>query len=36
MIEEFPERYGYDPSPYLPVFNGYGQQPDGIDRFLWT
>ncbi|MFY9173587.1 glycosyl hydrolase [Petrimonas mucosa] len=36
MIEEFKERYGYDPSPYLPVFNGYVVNSRmESDRFLW-
>jgi hypothetical protein len=36
MLEEFEQKYGYDPLPYLPVFEGYvvnGQQES--DRFLW-
>jgi hypothetical protein len=36
MIDEFRERYGYDPVPFLPVFKGYTVgTPDLSDRFLW-
>lgn len=36
MMEEFKERYGYDPLPYLPVFRGYVvNSPQESDRFLW-
>ncbi len=36
FLTEFQERYGYDPSPYLPVFKGYTiGSPDLSDRFLW-
>lgn len=36
MIEEFKTRYGYDPTPYLPVYNGVvvGSEEES-DRFLW-
>ena len=36
MIEEFKERYGYDPTPYLPVYKGVvvGSE-EASDRFLW-
>ena len=36
MIEEFKTRYGYDPTPYLPVYEGVvvGSQ-EASDRFLW-
>ncbi|MDD6209578.1 MAG: glycosyl hydrolase [Bacteroidales bacterium] len=36
MIEEFKARYGYDPTPYLPVYQGYvvGDRMHS-DRFLW-
>ena len=36
MIEEFKTRYGYDPTPYLPVYNGIvvGSE-EASDRFLW-
>lgn len=36
MIPAFKERYGYDPTPYLPVLNGIvvGSQRDS-DAFLW-
>lgn len=36
MIPAFKERYGYDPTPYLPVLNGIvvGSQHDS-DAFLW-
>lgn len=36
MTEIFKERYGYDPTPYLPVLNGVviGSQHDS-DAFLW-
>lgn len=36
MLEEFKERYGYDPLPYLPVYKGYVvNSPQESDRFLW-
>ncbi len=36
FIEEFKQRYGYDPVPYLPVYKGYTVgAPDLSDRFLW-
>jgi len=36
MLEEFKERYGYDPLPYLPVFRGYVVNSRiESDRFLW-
>ncbi len=36
FLEEFRQRYGYDPLPYLPVYQGYvvGSQ-QASDRFLW-
>jgi hypothetical protein len=36
LLEEFAEKYGYDPVPYLPVIHGYViGSPDLSDRFLW-
>ena len=36
FIEDFSSRYGYDPVPYMPVFNGYVVGSRAIsDRFLW-
>jgi hypothetical protein len=36
FIDEFMERYGYDPMPYLPVYQGYVvNSEDASDRFLW-
>jgi hypothetical protein len=36
MIDEFKERYGYDPVPFLPVYFGHViGSPDMSDRFLW-
>jgi hypothetical protein len=36
FFEDFKERYGYDASPYLPVFYGHIiGSPDLSDRFLW-
>lgn len=36
MLEEFKDRYGYDPFPYLPVFRGYVVNSRiESDRFLW-
>ncbi|MDR1958550.1 MAG: hypothetical protein LBQ54_05855 [Planctomycetaceae bacterium] len=36
MIDEFKQRYGYDPVPFLPVLNGrVVGNPDLSDRFLW-
>lgn len=36
FLEEFEERYGYDPVPYLPVFRGHTiGNPNLSDRFLW-
>ena len=36
MIEDFKKAYGYDPVPYMPVFNGVTVvSPDVSDRFLW-
>lgn len=36
MIEEFKSRYGYDPVPYIPVFEGVVVgSADLSDRFLW-
>jgi hypothetical protein len=35
-LDEFKERYGYDATPFLPVFNGHViGNPDLSDRFLW-
>ncbi len=34
--EEFKARYGYDPTPFIPVINGYVvKSRDVSDRFLW-
>ena len=36
MLEEFQQRYGYDPVPFLPVYQGHTiGSPDLSDRFLW-
>lgn len=36
FLEEFRQRYGYDPLPYLPVYGGtVVGSPDLSDRFLW-
>lgn len=36
MVESFQERYGYDPTPYLPVLSGdIVGSADISDRFLW-
>ena len=36
MLEEFEQRYGYDPLPFLPVFRGYVVNSRmESDRFLW-
>jgi hypothetical protein len=36
ILEEFEEKYGYNPLPYLPVFNGYVvNSPQESDRFSW-
>lgn len=36
MLTAFTARYGYDPLPYLPVFDGYVVgSPERSDRFLW-
>ncbi|MDD2314024.1 MAG: glycosyl hydrolase [Proteiniphilum sp.] len=36
MLQEFEQRYGYDPLPYLPVFRGYVVNSRlESDRFLW-
>jgi hypothetical protein len=36
MIDAFRERYGYDPTPYLPAMQGYViGSPDLSERFLW-
>jgi hypothetical protein len=36
MIDEFKQRYGYDPVPYLPAIQGYSiGSPDLSERFLW-
>jgi hypothetical protein len=36
LLEEFRQRYGYDPTPYLPTLRGFSiGSPDISDRFLW-
>lgn len=36
LLDEFRQRYGYDPLPFLPAFKGYVvQSQDQSDRFLW-
>lgn len=36
FLEEFQQRYGYDPIPFLPVYKGHViGSPDLSDRFLW-
>ncbi|MDR0714994.1 MAG: glycoside hydrolase family 2 [Bacteroidales bacterium] len=36
FIDEFSQKYGYDPTLYLPVFGGHViGSPDLSDRFLW-
>jgi len=36
MLDEFRQRYGYDPTPYLPAIYGYPVGSlDQSDRFLW-
>jgi hypothetical protein len=36
MIDEFRQRYGYDPVAFLPIFRGHTVgSPDLSDRFLW-
>jgi hypothetical protein len=36
FFEEFKDRYGYDPLPFIPVFSGHViGSPDLSDRFLW-
>lgn len=36
FLREFQERYGYDPLPFLPVYEGYVvKSQDQSDRFLW-
>jgi hypothetical protein len=36
FLEDFKKRYGYDATPYLPVFSGHMMGSPGItDRFLW-
>jgi hypothetical protein len=36
FIEEFKQRYGYDPLPYLPVYSGFVVNSElESDRFLW-
>lgn len=36
FIREFEERFGYDPLPFLPAYDGYVvQSQDASDRFLW-
>ncbi len=36
LTQKFTERYGYDPTPYLPVLNGIPVgSSDMSDRFLW-
>ncbi|MDR0337891.1 MAG: hypothetical protein LBI18_12455 [Planctomycetaceae bacterium] len=36
LVDEFKGRYGYDPTPFIPVLNGrVVGNPDLSDRFLW-
>lgn len=36
FIEEFKKVYGYDPTPFLPVYQGFVvNSPQDSDRFLW-
>lgn len=36
FLDDFKKRYGYDATPYLPVYNGHIiGNPDLSDRFLW-
>lgn len=36
FIEDFKQRYGYDPTPYLPTYSGYViNSRKHSDRFLW-
>lgn len=36
FIDSFKSRYGYDPLPFLPVYQGYiVDSPDRSNRFLW-
>ncbi|WP_080904439.1 glycosyl hydrolase [Parabacteroides sp. Marseille-P3160] len=36
FLESFTERYGYDPIPFLPVYDGFVVQSEELsDRFLW-
>jgi hypothetical protein len=36
FLDEFKQRYGYDATPFLPVFHGHVVgSPDLSDRFLW-
>ncbi|WP_293669488.1 glycosyl hydrolase [uncultured Parabacteroides sp.] len=36
FLREFQERYGYDPLPFLPAYEGYVvKSQDQSDRFLW-
>jgi hypothetical protein len=36
FLTEFQHRYGYDPTPFLPVYKGYSiGSPELSDRFLW-
>jgi hypothetical protein len=36
MIDDFKKRYGYDPVPFFPVYQGYPvSSPELSDRFLW-
>ena len=36
MITAFRQRYGYDPVPFLPAYQGYPvKSPEQSDRFLW-
>jgi len=36
FLEDFRKRYGYDPLPFLPVYNGVVvESQDASDRFLW-
>ena len=36
FLDDFKQRYGYDPTPYLPVYQGYVVNSElESDRFLW-
>lgn len=36
LLQDFKDRYGYDPVPFLPVYQGYVVQSQEVsDRFLW-